>query len=744
MSTNRNLLESLSVVDFGLGLAAGLVTRIFADAGARIQRIEPSAGDPSYALYPAGAVWRRGATTSKAKTLSDAITSVSDALARADVCVVGGEDYPGLDWKADIEELARRYPRLVILQITGYPHGTPEADAPSVDLFAQAFSGLVHEQYSARPMVCALPLPSYGAALQGLMGILSALIDRERTGKGQIVRTSLFEGTLSWIGITWFQSERTDWSMDLAPPKDISQLIFRCADGKYIQFSLVTTSAREHVYETLGIPFEKTGDKHGGLPTKLTGNPRHFYGDVDLLQSYIIKWKRADLLEKLWALGLSAEPVNQPGEGWDDEQVVHNGVIRRDADGTRRIGLPFAFNINAPSDDRGAPKKADDAPPLQGVRVIDFGTFAAGPHSSMLLADLGADVIKVESLEGDPVHRIYRPYSMSSRGKRHVAINVKNPKGLEIALRLSLGADVVTHNFRPGAAKRLGIDSESLHRLKPSLIVLESSDYGATGPKALRAGIDYPLQAFCGHEVRAGGESGELICYNHAVIDYGQGMLGAISTLMAQFNKQRTGSGAAIEACLLNAGLFLLSELIQSPDGTFLPLPKLDREQTGFHPAEQLYKAKDSWIAIAARDEEMSRRLLAVLGLEKKIATSRNAWGGAEAKMIAEAVAQKDSASILSALKAADVWAAPCRETGSKIALADGNLRKSGAVLATQHPRYGEILQIGKLFSLSRARMTPSGQTPATGTHTKEVLTELGYTDDEISKLSADGVVGVA
>src|SRR5258708_26444157 len=97
-------------------------------------------------------------------------------------------------------------------------------------------------------MVYAMPAPSYGAALQGLVGLLSALVDREQTGKGQIVRASLFEGALSWLGHSWFISERSDWSMDLVVPRDVSQLMFRCADDKYLHFALVTANARANVY----------------------------------------------------------------------------------------------------------------------------------------------------------------------------------------------------------------------------------------------------------------------------------------------------------------------------------------------------------------------------------------------------------------------------------------------------------------------------------------------------------------
>jgi crotonobetainyl-CoA:carnitine CoA-transferase CaiB-like acyl-CoA transferase len=740
MSTSGKPLDNLSVVDFGLGLSGALVTRMLADAGAGIRRFEPSAGDPFYELYPCYSVWRRDAQISRAETLAAATALAADSLASADVCVVGGEDFPGVGWRVDAEDLARSHPRLVILEIAGYCHGTPEAKAPAVDLLVQAYSGLVHEQHSDRPMLYAMPAPSYGAALQGLVGLLSALVDREKTGKGQIVRTSLFEGALSWLGHTWFMSERSDWSMDLAVPKDVSQLMFQCADGKYLHFALVTANARAHVYGVLGIDDAAAGAPHGGLPS-LSKGARNFYGDVDLLQGYIIKWKRADLLERLWALGVAAEPVNAPGEVWDDEQVVHNGTIWRNADGVSRVGLPFKVDFNDARETPHARETSDGAPPLQGVRIVDFGTYAAGPHASMILGDVGADVIKVESITGDPIHSFYRPYSTSSRGKRHLAIDMKKPQGLEIALRLCRGADIVHHNFRPGVAERLGVDARSLHRLKPSLIVLETSGYGASGPKSQRAGIDYALQALCGHEAHAAGEGNELTCYNLTTVDFGAGMLGAICSLVAQLRKERTGSGAIVANSLLETGLFLLSELIRAPDGTFMPLPRLNYEQTGFHPAERLYKARDSWVAIAARTEEMAQSLLAVLGLKTRINRPRRDWETAEAALIAEAIARRDAATVLAALRTAGVWCAPCRAEAKEVTLRDLKLRERGTVLSTKHPRYGEILQIGSQFTLSRARTRPSGDTASIGQHSREILAELGYSDAEIAQLYAQGIV---
>lgn len=740
MSTPIMLLDDVEVVDFGLGLSAALVSRMLADMGARIHRIEPAAGDPFYDIYAAYPTWRRGATVSRANTMEDAVALHADRLATADICIVGGEEFPGLAWRPEVEALARRYPRLVILDIGSYVHGAGETDIPAVDLLVQAYSGLVHEQYSDRPMVYAMPAPSYGAAMLGLLGLTAALVARERTGAGQIVRTSLYEGTLSWLGHFWYLSERSDWSIDLAVPKDVHQLIFRCADDKYLQFALTTGTARADIYRVLGI-VEENGAPQRGLPQLAQGS-RNFYGDIDLLQSYIGKWKRSDLLEQLWECNMAAEPVCEPGGAWDDAQVVHNGTIWSETDGTRRVGLPFTADIHDVSRPTAVPPLSQGAPPLHGLRIIDFGTFAAGPHASMMLAELGADVIKVESLAGDSIHAIYRPYSTSNRGKRNLALDLKKPAGLEIARRLCLTADIAHHNFRPGVADRLGIDAAALQRMKPTLIVQENSGYGASGPRSRNAGIDYAFQALCGHEVAAGGKSGSLTCYNSTTVDFAAGMLGAVALTAAIYHKMRAGGAATLRTSLLDTALFLFSELVQSADGSFLPLPTLNAAQTGFHPAEQLYRARDGWIAVAARSEEMARGLLVVLGLENRILLPRDAWGETEAELIAVAIGSQDSQILLTKLATAGVWAAPCREDARERTLRDEKLAELGTVVRSQHATYGEILQIGTLLSFSQSSTCGRGETAALGQQSREILAELGLSDGEIEELRREAVIG--
>jgi crotonobetainyl-CoA:carnitine CoA-transferase CaiB-like acyl-CoA transferase len=735
------VLSGLSVVDFGLGLAGALVCQQLKDLGAAIARVEPAAGDPFYSIYPAYRIWQEGKSVSHAPTLDSALAQSSASLSRADVCVIGGEDYPDIEWTCDVDALAKLYPRLVILVISGGRAGTADAQ-PAVELLVQARSGLLFEQYPDRPFVYAFPACSYGAVLQGLIGLFAALCEREKSASGQIVRTSLFQGAMSWLGHDWYQFDRHCDVADDTTPKGNRPLIFRCADGKYIHIVMASTDSRRHAFTLLGVrnPVPSLDEDPRGLPSIARG-ARNYYGDKDMLQEYVSLWNRDDLLQALGEKGVAAEAVNQPGEAWRDPQTSCNELLRTDSQGNVHIGLPFKLSITSPGASCDAEPSSGDLPALAGTRIVDFGSFTAGPHASVILSDLGADVIKVEPLNGDVMRFYFLKYTASSRGKRVIALDMKHPEGLRIARELCARADIVHHNFRPGVTERLGIDVASLHKMKPELIVLETAAYGVSGPRARQGGFDMTFHALCGHEVRASGRGNEPELYRLPIVDLSAGLLGAISLLVARWANLRSGSGATISTSLLNSGLYLLSELIQRPDGRFEALPELDPQQTGFHPAERIYAVGDSWVAIAARGNEMAARLVRSLELADQIKTARDGWGEQEAALIARAMAKQDPDTLLRRLEAADVWAAKCRPDAQEATLNDAELMADGAVLSADDPRYGRFVQLGTQFTHSRSPTVGRGDSPLPAEHTRQVLTELGYPAEEIDRLYRDEVV---
>jgi crotonobetainyl-CoA:carnitine CoA-transferase CaiB-like acyl-CoA transferase len=720
---NVRLLTGLKVVDFGVGMAAAIAAKLLADSGAQVLRVEPEGGDPFTTTIPAYAVLRRSA-----KPGSEA------ALADADICIIGGDDHPDVERRRDSAILSTRFPRLVVLDINDGPTGTTYT-GPSTELLAQVRSGLAFEQRPDRPIVNAFEPATYGAALQGVSGIIAALIAREVNGAGQVVTTSLFEGALVWIGSYWAQIETPTPMANFVIPRGVYPLIFKAKDGVFLHMAIGGAGSKYGFYQALEIDDPSVKPSDSGMPAPGAG-PREFFGDYDLLAAHVAKKDSAELLGRIWELGLPAEPVQQPGACWDEEQIVRNGIIVTDEDGTRHVGLPFI----AETSNAGACKRASKGKgPLAGIRVIDCGAFVAGPLAAVALADLGAEVIKVEAKQGDPNRSIFRSFTVANRSKKVIGVDMKAPDGLAIVQALCRDADIVMNNFRPGVSARLGVDPKSVAALNPDVIVLEAPAYGSEGPLAFKAGFDMVMQAWVGHEAKAAGRGNDPRWNRTNLVDIAAAQLGTVALLSALLHRERTGESVALESPLCNAGIFTLSELIQHKDGRFEGVPQLSNSLSGYHPAECLYQARDSWIAIVARGEKAALALRGALGVN--LPDDVSTWGEAEEAILAAKVAMLDSAAVKSLLKPYNIWVELCHDDCEKMILNDPALIARGTVRTSHHAGFGRINELGALFQLSASETGNDLAAPLPGQQTREILSHLGYDDARIDDLYTRGVV---
>jgi len=731
-------LQGLKVVDLGIGMPAALAAQLLAGAGAEVRRIEPPGGDPFAEIYPAYAIWRRDEIVDSQPFSQQRL---DELLADADVCIIGGEDYPGLARPVSAEALSAAHPKLVVLDISGYPAGAGGESCPAVDILAQARSGLAFEHYSDRPIQMTFEPGNYGAALHGLIGILAALLEREESGRGQVVSSTLFEGALTYGGYFWAQMDNPTPAATFVIPKDPYPPVLQCADGKYVHLVLGSAGSKYKLYKVLGIDDPSVDPNDSGLP-QLGVPPRKFFGDVDLLGEYTAKFKRDELLSALWAEGIPAEAVFAPGECWDEEQIAQSGLIQRDAQGRRFVGMPMTVRWAAGNAGARAARSAGDKGPLAGVRIIDLGAFVAGPYASTVLADLGADVVKVEAPPaGDPNRSSGPSFVSANRGKRAIVVNLKSGDGQTLVKNLCHAADVVMNNFRTGVSSRLGVDAASLHRDAPHLVVLENSAFGPTGPKAMNGGFDPIIQAYSGVEHRSGGEDNPPLWGRTVMVDYTAGLLGALSILMGLYHRAKHGSGAEINMPLVNAGIFLSSDLVQQADGKFSGFAPLNRTQTGRHPAECLYATADGWIAVAARDAAMARRLAQALGLEAQLSTDRALWAQAEHDIIAAAMASRSTAQVLGDLRKNQVWAEPCKQDAFRDYFKHEGLLARGTLWTEQNEELGEVKRIGQLVAFSRSQTTPPRTSPRLGEHTREILREAGVAESDIQRYLDEGVV---
>lgn len=718
--------NTLNVVDLGLGMAGALAAQLYANLGADVIRYEPAAGDPFYDVYPAYPIWHTAAT------LKTDLAGLDADLANADIAILGGESWPDLDWSFDADELARRFPKLIVLEINGYATADA-ATRPTVDLLVQARTGFVNLEYSQRPMAYAMPLPSYGAALTGVLGAQAARVERARTGKGQVVRSSMQQATAVWCSGVWTQAERPDAPFAVGTPPDTRQPVFRCANDEYLILMFGTPGSLHTVYKTLDIDIEVDPNDRN-FPDVRRG-PTGYFCDRTVIEPAIAHRDRTEVLDALWKGGVAADAVLPAGTTWSDTQAVHNGIIQTHDTGWRSVGNPIRID-EVP----GAGATTNPAPrhmpsfggPLEGIRVVDMGAFVAGPYASKLLADLGADVIKVEGPGGDPFRFMYKNAASVTRGKRSLAVDIKKPEGMAILRELVATADAFAHNMRVGVAERNGFDPQSLRAVNPDLVTIHSSAYGKDGPKAMNSGWDPVLQPYCGHSIRAGGEGNDPQVYSLPLLDYATGSLGAIAILEGILRRDATGHAVDLGVNLLDSGIYMLSELVQRPDGAFTGAPVIDKDQTGFHPAERLYQAADGWIAVAARSEGMALALATELGLTLP---QRAEWGAAEAELIAARIKARPVAELLSALDHSGVWAERCASGWGEF-LASEDARAIGFVAERDDEHYGHLSATGRLVLLGNHPPEPRlHKLPAVGEHNREIVAGLGHSEAEIADL---------
>jgi crotonobetainyl-CoA:carnitine CoA-transferase CaiB-like acyl-CoA transferase len=710
-----DILSGIRVLDRGQGMPCALVSKFLAELGASVVRECTPDEDPFRAVYVANRVWRLGVES--IQPLGDE----SGALADFDVLILGGEDLPGITRTGEPEKFASEYPRLVVLDITGYPEWL-ELDGPAVDILVQAQSGLAYHQLGTEPSLIPFKPTLHASALFGLIGILGALVERARSGGGQVVSTSLYDGALFWYASIWFDIERQGPTTRGIPP-GVNPLIFRCVDGQFVHIALFAAGAQNGLARALNLPQAEDG---GRMPTG-SSDPAKIFGDIPVLQAAISGYTSDDLIKALHAEGVMIEKVMQPGDCWDDPQTIANGIIASSPEGDRFVGCPIsvsAFSAHAPSTSMGGEKG-----PLSGSRVVDVGAAVAGPYGSAVLSDLGADVIKVEPLFGDSTRMAFRSVASTNRGKRNIMLDLKQPKGMEVLKRLLGTADVVTSNFRPGVSARLGIDPKSLNNVFPGLCVVESPGYGLTGPRATDACVDMVVQALCGHEARAGGVGNEPLWNRATAMDYTGGLLCAVASLACLFHRVNEGPAATAVVPLYNAGLFLLSELIRGADGKFDGAPLLNHSRTGVVPAECFYQTSDGWIALSARDKQSVERLENLVG------------SSTDQDTIARYFSERTAADSLGLLAEAGIDAAKLDDDAEQKVLGCKALVEMGRVLELEYPTVGKVSQLGTGLSLSRTPLRPHGRAAEPGEHTREILESLAYSDQEIADLYSANTV---
>ena len=379
-------------------------------------------------------------------------------------------------------------------------------------------------------------------------------------------------------------------------------------------------------------------------------------------------------------------------------------------------------------------------PPLQGITILEAAYFIAGPLASTILAELGARVIKLEPLEGDPFRRTTLESAQLSHGKESLAVDLKHQRARDLVDRLVKKSDVLLHSFRPGAPERPGLDYSRVHRLNPAMVYLYAGSYGSKGPQSQRPAFHSTPNALCGAGIVQAGQDNPPVDDSYPDPCSGLGVATAIA--IGLHAREQTGMGQPMETTMLTATGYVQSDMVvQYPGRPAIGVP--DRGQHGFHALYRLYECASGWIFLAAVQEKEWGALTGAVGRPEWLSDSR--YSRAQTRddndhTLAEALSE------IFASKPADEWQSHLLAHAVPVTRADE--QTFGEFLVDNvphrpmtHPDFGDYWRRASTIRFSGCEAIETSVAPSLGEHTAAILAELGYSPEERQETIDSGAV---
>lgn len=785
-------LDGIRILDLTSGPAGGIATMILADFGAEVLIIERPGGDPLAAL-PAARMWRRGKRT---LTVDLGCESGLDTLHQ----LCAGADVLICNWRAsalkrkglDFDSLHARHRHLVFCHISGFGNIGPRADYPGYEHLVAACTGRM--QLFANivdrdgPVFSALQVGVHACAQSATTGILAALLERGEDGEGCLVETSLLQGMLPYEQGAMLGVQLREIFKDMfpaAPPASneppMPSLYYHPAqagDGRWMQFGNLLPHLFDNFLRVTDL-LDILADPEFDQTQMLLPTEKHEAFRQRMLMR-IQERPVADWMADIVADGGVVATAHQTTqEALRDPDIIANGHVIDRPDGGVQLGpvarlmrTPATPGADAIADDgllqqwRATPRSAPvrsrgDGLPLQGIRVVELATIIAAPLGASFLADMGADVIKVEQIGGDPYRGLSAGIGAArvNAGKRSISVDLKSAAGQEIVLGLISDADVLIHNFRPGVPERLGIGYEQVEALNPEIIYLQANGYGPDGPGAQRPSTHPIPGAAMGGVLYQMGERvpGELqdidglrlwtrrlMRANEVNPDPNTALVVATATILGLVARQRTGKGQRILVDMFGANAYANSDdFLSYPGKPDRAMP--DAQLLGLSATYRLYPcAGDQWLFLALTNERERHRFidaLAEAAIEAPTAELLVQGGEPASDALTALFATKDATFWESLLAASGIGCVRADAvTPSQFWLSDPQSEALGLAVEIEHPRWGRYRRHGGLISFDGAGQR-LGPPPLAGQHNEELLLERGYEPDRIARLLADGVL---
>ena len=386
------------------------------------------------------------------------------------------------------------------------------------------------------------------------------------------------------------------------------------------------------------------------------------------------------------------------------------------------------------------------AGPLEGIKIADLTAYIAGSYATVLLSDLGADVVKVEGFDGDGFRTFPAPFLGWNRGKRAIILNLQEGDAREAFYRLVRKSDVVIENSRPGLTKRLGTDYETIRRIKEDIVYVSMPGWGTSGPHGTAPGWDPLIQAYSGQMKTMGGYDQSPLFHKVAINDYQCAMCGVMATVFGVFHKLRTGQGQLMSSSLINSAAYHMAGFFSE----YQKSPLADAggyRMKGVNPAQRIYETKDECILVDCHSAQQWTALCDIIDrpdLARRFTfrevTSRPANDYEIVSAMQGAFKTRSSAEWFALLSGMGVPTAPDREFLGLFE--DPHVEANGWMKTWEQKRRGETKQLVSTLHYSDTPTVAQGPAPIHGEHTVEVMRELNYTQEQIDDLLARKVIG--
>jgi crotonobetainyl-CoA:carnitine CoA-transferase CaiB-like acyl-CoA transferase len=734
------------IADFSQGLAGPMAAMLLGDFEAEIVKVEPPGGDrakdhPGYHAFN-----RNKQILTLDLDTPDGLAEARRLIAGADVALFS--DPPGRLEALGLDAAALTAAHPALIHAWMPPYGTKGfwSGIPPHHSLLSAMSGVAFRQgcYADQPVHLVLPLLWYGQGVLGASAIGAALLERSRSGRGQAVTVSGLHGVSEVSGPVRLLA---------APPLPRGQplgatpsyRLYRCGDGQWFFLGTLFANFYRKAFEALGIVQHWDALVLDPLAAR------------EVLTLIFASRPRTDWLQLLQDHGVPCAPVGAR-EDWFASEAVAEGdlrhVLHHPILGEIAMPAPPARLSETPASIRGLASAIDKAPdwaprpvakataaqasqPLSGVRVLDLGTVIAGAHAGGVLANLGAEVVKIEPVEGDPFRSDNGGFQAYNRGKRGLGLDLKQPAARELFYDLARQADVVLDNYRYGVRARLGIDYATLKAINPRIISCSINAYGDKGPRVTLPGFDPLLQAEGGMMQAQGGED-EPILHTIPVNDVATSAIVSCAVVAALNARERTGEGQEIVTSLMAQSLtFQLAEVV-----AYEGRPANDvggRDCLGPRALHRFYECADGWLALVCETPVEAQALGGVLGIDAGADALTALRDGPLAEAIASALKGRNRDEAVMDLLDAGVPAAPALRAAE--ALESDWLWANETLERWTHPRLGDLIGVRSYADFSR---TPAGfphPTPDLGEHSTALLIELGLSPERIAGLMATGAV---